>query len=111
MENLIKELKAAFEKLNEATKELAELKKEQATQAQELFELKRQLKEVAVLPEWIPTAKALEILQIKKPHTLKSYATMGLIEVKRGYDKRNYYRRDDVMKIPEKLFELQNQEV
>ncbi len=111
MENLIKELKAAFASLEKATKELAELRKEQTAQAQELYELKRQMNEVTVLPEWIPTSKAIEILGIKKADTLSGYAKLGLIEYRRGYDKRNYYRREDVMKLPEKLFELQNQEV
>lgn len=106
---LLKELEQTLQSLIETQKELEQIKKEQQAQSRELFELKRQLAEVSILPEWIPTSKACEILGIKKSDTLKGYAKKGLIEMKHGHDHRNYFRRDQVMTLPEKLFELQNE--
>jgi len=106
---ILKELEKTLQSLIDTQKELEQIKKEQQAQSRELFELKRQLAEVSILPKWIPTSKACEILGIKKSDTLKGYAKKGLVEMRLGHDHRNYFLRDQVMELPEKLFELQNQ--
>lgn len=111
MENLVKELLKVLNNLESAQKELETLKKEQKQIALELAKLRQERSESTALPEWIPSSKAMEILCIKKADTLRAYAKMGLLEVKRAYDKRNYYRTAEVMALPEKLFELQNEQV
>lgn len=106
---ILKELEKTLQSLIKAQKELEQIKKEQQAQGREIFELKRQLDEVSILPKWIPTSKACEMLGIKKLDTLKGYAKKGLIQMRLGHDHRNYFLRDEVMSLPEKLFELQNQ--
>lgn len=111
MEKLIKELLAVLNEIEQAHKELKELKKGQQSLADEIEKLKKRNEQVSFEPVWVPTKKALELLDIKKPHTLKNYADMGLIEFRRGYDKRNYYKVSDLEKLPEKLFELNDKKI
>lgn len=108
---ILKELEKTVQSLINAQKELEQIKKEQQAQSREIFELKRQLEEVSILPKWIPTSRACEILGIKKSDTLKGYAKKGLLEMRLGHDHRNYFLRDEVMGLPEKLFEVQNQKI
>lgn len=55
------------------------------------------------LPDWINTARALEILKIKDPDTLNKYAAQGLLEKQKGPDKKNYYKTEDVLSLPSKI--------
>lgn len=79
-------------------------------------EYKKELKELRDLilkmefslsttPEWINTAKALKLLNIKDADTLNKYANQGLLRREKGCDNKNYYRTSEVLELPSKLIE------
>lgn len=109
MEDLFRELKKAFTDLEKAKKQIIELAEAEKSHRLEIEQIKKQLEGVVFAPEWVPTSKAIELLGIKDGDTLRRYATMGLIEFKRGYDQKNYYRRDQLLTLAQKLFDLRDE--
>lgn len=107
---LLIELKKVLSDLEAAQKKVEELCIIQKSQSIDLQRLKKQMEEVQFIPEWVPTSRALELLGIKKADTLRNYAKMGLITQRRAHDKRNYYPREEVFLLPQKLFELKDKE-
>lgn len=106
MELLLSELKKLLSNVEKAQKKIEELDMIQKGQLIEIDRLKKRLDKVQFIPEWVPTSKALELLNIKKADTLRNYAKMGLITQRKAHDKRNYYPREEIFSLPEKLFDL-----
>jgi hypothetical protein len=106
MELLLNELKKLLSNIEKAQKKIDELDMIQKGQSIEIDRLKKRLDKVQFIPEWVPTSKALEILNIKKADTLRNYAKMGLITQRKAHDKRNYYPREEIFLLPQKLFDL-----
>lgn len=109
MELLLNELKKLLSNIEKAQKKIDELDIIQKGQSIEIDRLKKQLDTVQFIPEWVPTNRALQLLDIKKADTLRNYARMGLITFRRGHDKRNYYPREEVLALPAKLFDLETE--
>jgi hypothetical protein len=106
---LLSELKKLLSNVEKAQKKIEELDMIQKGQLIEIDLLKKRLDKVQFIPEWVPTNKALEILNIKKADTLRNYAKMGLITQRRAHDKRNYYPREELFSLPQKLFDLETE--
>jgi hypothetical protein len=109
MELLLSELKRLLSNIEKAEKKIEEISIIQKSQSIYLQRLKKQLEEVQFIPEWVPTNRALELLDIKKADTLRNYAKMGLITQRRAHDKRNYYPREEIFLLPQKLFDLETE--
>ncbi len=94
-----------LESMTEASDNLQELKSELDKLKSEMGELKTLALQntMSSLPDWIPTKKAMEILCIKNPQTLRTWAAQGLVTQQRGADRRNYYLTREVMTLPNRL--------
>lgn len=109
MELLIRELKKVLFDIEKARKQVEEIYIIQKSQTIELERLKKQIEQTQFIPEWVPTSRALKLLDIKKADTLRNYAKMGLITQRRAHDKRNYYPREEIFSLPQKLFDLETE--